>query len=146
MEKQTSLVKGLIGLMMVIFFIAVSCQNKPEQSVVTYTPQDLSGEELYISYCQICHGTDGNGPMTEVLTIPPPDLRKIAARRDGVFPKEELKKVIDGREGFLSHGTRDMPIWGAVFANSEDLNNEEQIAEKISLLIDYLETIQVADS
>lgn len=101
-----------------------------------------SGQELYVSYCMICHGETGNGSMAELLTVPPPDLTKISVRRGGQFPEEEIFQIIDGRQSLKGHGTRDMPIWGLTFKNSEKLKNEKQVEKDIQRLVDYLKTIQ----
>ena len=44
--------------------------------------------------------------------VPVPDLTRIAARHGGKFPDNWVYRVIDGRESLLSHGPRDMPVWG----------------------------------
>jgi mono/diheme cytochrome c family protein len=37
-----------------------------------------SGQQLFQDHCATCHGTDGtgNGPMAQVLKIPPADLHE----------------------------------------------------------------------
>ena len=123
-----------------------SCQNQSEDTTAEATPmvkKVASGEELYISYCQICHGEKGDGVMTDVLTVAPSDLTTIAARRNGGFPRDDIRDIIDGRKDIKGHGTRDMPIWGATFMKSEDLASEEEVDATITRLIDYLEGIQV---
>lgn len=121
-----------------LFLILFSCQgNKNLEGHAL-----ASGEELYVSYCMICHGEAGNGSMAELLTVEPPDLTKIAARRGGEFPEEEIFQIIDGRQTLKGHGTRDMPIWGLTFKNSEKLKNEKQVEKNIQKIVDYLKTIQ----
>ena len=72
-----------------------------------------AGRELYRTYCWQCHGPDayGNGPMAEILAIPTPDLTRLSAWNDGVFPLEEVARQIDGRDELLAHGG-EMPIFG----------------------------------
>lgn len=120
-----------------LFGVMFSCQQKNLEGHAL-----ASGEELYVSYCMICHGEQGNGSMAELLTVQPPDLTKISARRNGEFPEEELYKIIDGRQMMQGHGTRDMPIWGLTFKNSEKLKNEKQVKENIERIVEYLKTIQ----
>jgi hypothetical protein len=52
--------------------------------------------------------------------------------------------VIDGRRAVAAHGTRDMPVWGAVF--EEESRGEPYPAYqgllKSRFLVDYLRTIQ----
>ncbi|MDJ0788031.1 MAG: cytochrome c [Myxococcota bacterium] len=75
---------------------------------------DYEGEGDYVRYCASCHGMDGSGdgPAAPALKAPPPDLRKIAARRDGVFPHASIIRMIDGRDPVIGHGSREMPVWG----------------------------------
>lgn len=121
-----------------LFLVVFSCQGNKNLEGHTLA----SGEELYVSYCMICHGEQGNGSMAELLTVEPPDLTKIAARRGGEFPEEEIFQIIDGRQTLKGHGTREMPIWGLTFKNSEKLKNEKQVEKNIQNIVDYLKTIQ----
>ena len=100
------------------------------------------GKELYMSYCQICHGENGDGAMAELLKIQPPDLTLIAARRDGAFPAEEIRKIIDGTDPVEGHGSGDMPIWGVTFKVSENLGSDEEVKKEISNIVIYLQSIQ----
>ena len=123
-----------------------TAQDEPAEA----TSQDevspiAQGEELYISYCAICHGEDGkgNGSMASMLTIPPTDLTMIAARRGGEYPSEAMYEIIDGQTEVAGHGTDEMPIWGETFQESERLGSEEEVEQRINSLVAYLETIQV---
>jgi len=49
--------------------------------------------------------------MAEMLAISTPDLTKLAARNNGVFPIEVVARQIDGRNALLAHGG-EMPIFG----------------------------------
>ncbi len=115
--------------------------------------QDLSvqdGNDLYRTYCWQCHGFEatGDGPMAEMLAIRTPDLTKLAARNDGVFPTELVARQVDGRSPVLAHGG-EMPIFGPA------LDSDKQIALSLpsgqpmmtgvplASLIAFLQTIQV---
>jgi mono/diheme cytochrome c family protein len=76
-----------------------------------------SGEALYNRYCASCHGADakGDGPVAASLRIPPPDLTMLAQRAGGRFDEAAVMGAIDGRRIIAGHGTREMPVWGAVF-------------------------------
>ena len=67
--------------------------------------------------CAVCHGLDGqgNGPLTVLLKVRPPDLTDLAARNGGKFPFDYVMRIIDGRVTVGPHGTRDMPVWGDRF-------------------------------
>jgi len=71
------------------------------------------GKDLYMSRCGGCHGMEatGDGPMAGLITIPVPDLTTLAVRNDGLFPRAEVVRSIDGRVNLLGHGGP-MPVFG----------------------------------
>jgi mono/diheme cytochrome c family protein len=73
------------------------------------------GAELFRAHCAACHGiaAEGDGPMTEVLAVAPPDLTALAAAEAGAFPMERVVRSIDGRTMILSHGGA-MPLFGTI--------------------------------
>ncbi len=107
------------------------------------------GQDLFLSYCSACHGPagQGDGPMAEVLTVAPPDLRQIAARNGGVFPVLGVAAQIDGRDPLLAHGG-EMPIFGRWFATEGEVALAEPsgqpvlMANSIADLVSYLMEIQ----
>jgi len=105
-----------------------------------------AGRADFLQYCSSCHGFDarGNGPVTPALRVPPPDLTRIAARRGGQFPLAELARLVDGREPIEAHGSREMPVWGASFAEplAGDPLRERIVRGQIQMLLVYLESIQ----
>jgi hypothetical protein len=112
--------------------------------------QDSTGEHDFRLYCSDCHGEDGrgDGPKTFGLSGPAPGLTGLASRNGGVFPRERLQAVIDGREIVKNHGSREMPVWGLWFKMEaeEDLGgaegDESTVQRRITALIDFLETLQ----
>jgi hypothetical protein len=76
-----------------------------------------AGAALYADHCAVCHGAGlrGDGPMADILLIPPPDLTRIAERYGGVFPRAGIARRIDGRDLIPSHGG-DMPMFAAMFS------------------------------
>ncbi|MDG4647597.1 cytochrome c [Roseibacterium sp. SDUM158017] len=104
------------------------------------------GERLFAEHCAVCHGLGlrGDGPMAEILLIPPPDLTRIAERHDG-FPRVGIARTIDGRAPMVSHGS-DMPIYGYVFREmSRVLHDGSQTvvtAPEVVDLVAYLESVQ----
>jgi hypothetical protein len=107
------------------------------------------GDHLYVANCSSCHGIfgEGDGPVSTVLSITMQDLRYLAARNGGAFPRELTAKIIDGRELRVAHGRREMPVWGEEFLLMEgfDAAAEERVSAKISALVDHLETIQLSE-
>ena len=79
--------------------------------------EDMSGAELYKTFCSSCHGdrARGNGPVARTLKVRVPDLTRIAARNGGTFPTEQVRLMIEGRNVPSVHGSRDMPVWGWQF-------------------------------
>jgi mono/diheme cytochrome c family protein len=77
-----------------------------------------AGQALYTRYCAGCHGASlkGDGPVAAGLVKKPGDLTTIAGRNNGAFPFDKVAATIDGRQSKGSHETKDMPIWGEVFA------------------------------
>ena len=107
---------------------------------------EASGRNTYLRYCASCHGSEGrgDGPLAAELAKPPSDLTQIARRAGGRYDERYVMSVIDGRRRVAAHGTRDMPVWGAVF--EEEGRDEPYPAYqgllKSRFLVYYLATIQ----
>ena len=102
------------------------------------------GSSLYRTYCASCHGTTarGDGPLADAMRRRPPNLTEILTRNKGVFPKEKVYRIIDGRERVPGHGGPDMPVWGDAFLRSGENPSEETVRARIQKIVDYLESIQ----
>lgn len=111
-----------------------------------YAQDAARGAFLFDQHCAVCHGLGlrGDGPMAEVLVVPPPDLTRIAERYGG-FPRVGMAWKIDGRDPLVSHGS-DMPLFGFVFGEmSEVLRDANQTiltAPEVVDLVAYLERVQ----
>jgi hypothetical protein len=107
-----------------------------------------SGAELYQRFCASCLGESGqgNGPVANMMATPVPDLTRIADRNNGQFPEDQLREVIDGRMLVLSHGPRQMPVWGFEFwwEAGADRPAESEARATINRLIEFLRSIQTA--
>lgn len=79
-----------------------------------------AGARSYAAFCAGCHGAGGkgDGPVAELLTLPPPDLTRLAAGNGGRFPVAEVVFRIDGRAPLTAHGSP-MPPFGGMFAGEE---------------------------
>jgi mono/diheme cytochrome c family protein len=77
------------------------------------------GQELYRRHCASCHGVDARGgtALAKLMSIPTPDLTRIAVRREGWFPEVTVREIVDGR--YAAHGERTMPVWGSVLTEEE---------------------------
>lgn len=109
-----------------------------------------SAEADFRFSCAGCHGEDGRGGGSKAfgLSAAPPDLTTLNARNGGVFPRERLRRVIDGREDIKVHVDREMPVWGQIFSldAEEGLDDVEgdstTVRKRIDRLIDFIETLQ----
>ena len=110
-----------------------------------------AGEESFARLCASCHGENGRGEGAAAsgLTPPPADLTILRDENGGVFPRDQIIAVIDGRDWLDAHGGRAMPIWGDVFSDAaggslegEFGDTEEVVIEWIEDLVDYIETLQ----
>ena len=116
------------GLAIVTAFVVIAgvpgCKSVPNHD----------GRQLFLVHCANCHGVygAGDGPLSQDLTVVLQDLRRIRGE-DGKFPREAVRRVIDGRGG---HSAPDMPNWGEVFEHDTDA--------KIEALVAWIHTLQVA--
>jgi len=107
-------------------------------------PASASGEALYRRYCASCHGAQGrgDGPLAETLKRRPTDLTQLA--KQGGLDEPKLLALIDGRRLVKEHGSREMPVWGAVF--DEELKTEPYREYtgllQSRVLADYIKSIQ----
>ena len=106
-----------------------------------------NGAQLYQRFCAACHGVRGfgDGPVAADLKVMVPDVTRIARRHGGVYPAEDVRRIIDGRSVHVAHGTRDMPVWGYEFrlAGTTDASGGKSADELVQRLVDYLRSIQV---
>ena len=107
---------------------------------------EYSGETTFQRFCASCHGESGqgDGPVAAGIPILVPDLTLIRKRRGDDFPEETLRKIIDGRDIVVFHGTRYMPVWGYEFWIAEGGGDfsEVRVSGMLNGLLDYLESIQ----
>ena len=109
-----------------------------DQLPANYVP---SGGQIYKQYCAACHGVDakGHGPVGRALRKPAPDLTTLAKRHGGKFPYPYVTGILTFSPGVPSHGSGDMPTWGALF---EYYYNKSSAQQRIQNLCDYLAYLQ----
>jgi mono/diheme cytochrome c family protein len=103
----------------------------------------VKGPDLFRAHCAACHGADGKGggPVSPLLKAKPADLTILSKNSGGRFPAERVRKVISGDDpSLLSHGSREMPIWGPIFHQVEEDRDFGNV--RMQNLIKYLESIQ----
>jgi nucleotide-binding universal stress UspA family protein len=114
--------------------------------VVEKDPQQrTSGSEVFRTYCSMCHGSTarGDGPLASSLKRKPANLAEIAMRNGGVFPSDLVFRTIDGRQKVQGHGGPDMPLWGDAFKKSQEGGSESAVKDRISDLVEYIESLQI---
>lgn len=106
----------------------------------------MSGKDLYLRFCASCHGDTGrgDGPVAASFTVEVPDLTLIARRAKGVYPRDRIARIIDGRHIIGAHGARTMPVWGEDFSRLAlgDPNAERSTRVIIDRLADYVWLLQ----
>ena len=107
------------------------------------TPRAELGKNLYEQYCASCHGTVADaGSAPSARAAGATDLTRLGL--GGPLSREEFATFIDGRSEVPSHGTREMPVWGArLYEDYPQTAGTETVREgTVALILDYLETIQ----
>ena len=90
-------IKNVIVLVTALFVFActVAAQENtqaPPAKVIQHVPvksvSPASGKDMYMSYCAVCHGTDGQGggPAASALKVPPTDLTLLSKTNGGKYP------------------------------------------------------------
>ncbi len=87
-------------------------------------PPAYEGRRLYVSYCQLCHGTGGkgDGALAKAMKISPADLTTtVRSRSDSILTKiitGEGKPTISGRDrhNLINEA---MPEWKNIFDKSQ---------------------------
>jgi mono/diheme cytochrome c family protein len=107
-----------------------------------YTPAS-SGKAMYVAYCASCHGKDGkgDGPAASALKSVPSDLTRLAAKNKGKFPENRVSETIKGDFDTPSHGSKDMPVWGPIFA-SMGTTSDGVMQLRIRNLTKYIASLQ----
>jgi mono/diheme cytochrome c family protein len=138
---QLALVLAFVGAALP----AVSAQTKTPQDAQAQLPtliRSLDGSDLFRVYCATCHGADarGDGPLAPALKTRVPDLTLLSVKNHGQFPAARIHEVISGGVVLLSHGSREMPIWGPIFHQVERDMDWGDV--RVTNLVKYLQSIQ----
>ena len=139
-------VSGAAMLMAVLFLGATLAMAQEPSSNIKKSPvkrtSAASGEEMFNTYCAVCHGKDakGEGPASSELKIPPANLTLLAKNHDGKFPQDYVAQIIQsGPRDAKAHGSKDMPVWGSVF---KSLGDDASVKQRIYNLSKYIESLQ----
>src|SRR4030095_515629 len=132
---------------LLIAFGMVAGAQEQTQKVVKHVPikptSAASGEEMYKTYCAVCHGTDGHGqgPAAEALKVPPSNLTLLSKNNKGSYPSLRVSSIIRCEHAVPSHGSKDMPVWGALFWRMSQ-GHEAEVQQRIANLNKYVEGMQ----
>ncbi len=113
-----------------------------------------AGRGEFESSCAVCHGVNGKGDGAFWAILQQPtratDLTTLSKRNGGVFPLNRVYETIEGAN-IPSHGSRDMPIWGATYrvhaaqyesAFEVPYDPEAYVRNRILTLIEYISRLQ----
>ena len=130
-----------------VLALVAGAQDQPKK-VIKHVPvkptSAASGQEMYVTYCAVCHGKDakGKGPAAEALKVPPPDLTTLSKSNGGKYPALKVSSVIRGEADLPSHGSKDMPVWGNLFWQMSG-GHDAEVQQRIANLNTYVESWQV---
>ncbi len=118
-HKVRTTMKNIIHVVSLLTLFAASTPD-----VLAGIPAAYEGRRLYVSYCQLCHGTagKGDGSLAKAMKIKPADLTTtVRSRSDTILTKiitGEGRQTITGRDrhNLLSEA---MPEWKDVFSESQ---------------------------
>lgn len=126
---------------------AVLVMAQGQTPVVKHVPikptNAASGQDMFKSYCAVCHGESakGNGPASSALKVPPTDLTALAQKNGGKYPALHVSSVVRGEADLPAHGTKDMPVWGPLFMRLSQ-GHEAEVQQRIANLNQYIESVQ----
>jgi len=140
---------GWICAVLILFSYGAVAQDQAadQGKVVKHTTvkptNPTSGKEMYTAYCAVCHGESGkgNGPAASALKVAPTDLTLLSKNNGGKFPSMKVSTAIRGDSAIAAHGTKDMPVWGALFWGMSQ-GHEGEVQQRIANLTKYIESLQ----
>src|SRR5947209_9526529 len=124
MAKHGVLIFVFAMLVLTSFSVA---QQKEIKRVPVKPTSAASGQEMFDTYCAVCHNKDGkgNGPAASALKTPPTDLTTLAQKNGGKYPSSHVSSAIQGDSTIAAHGSKEMPIWGNLFWHISQGHNAE---------------------
>src|SRR5665213_1875083 len=144
-QRWRTSMRKLILLTAIVFFTAANGADAAPRPAQDQFPPDYvpSGQQMFKQCCAACHGISGkgHGPARAALKIPAADLTTLAKRHGGDFPYDYVVNVLRFGPGVASHGSSDMPTWGAIFQYMDNYNRAS-VEKRIKNLTDYLATLQ----
>lgn len=136
------MVTRILAAFAAVAIAAGAAQAQTLKKVVPVKPTSVvDGQQMFDSYCAVCHGKDGKGggPAAKSLTKAPADLTQLSAKNGGTFPEIPVRRFIEGADEVPAHGSREMPMWGEVFSAH---NNSGTAPLRVQALAKYLKSLQ----
>jgi mono/diheme cytochrome c family protein len=102
-----------------------------------------SGQQMFTTYCAVCHGATGtgNGPAAKGLKTPPADLTVLKQKNGGTFPANKVDSALKFGVANPAHGSPEMPIWGDLMQSLHP-DDTDQVRIRIYNLTEFLRQIQ----
>jgi mono/diheme cytochrome c family protein len=143
MSKFLQFALALASILVLTSALAMAQESNPKikKAPIPMTSPS-SGEEMFNTYCAVCHGKGGkgDGPASSEFKIPPANLTLLAKNHDGKYPESYVAQVIqNGPRDAKAHGSKDMPVWGQLFSA---LQSGSTVKLRIFNLNKYIETLQ----
>jgi mono/diheme cytochrome c family protein len=149
---STMSIKNIIVVVtsLFVFTCTVAAQENtqaPPAKVIQHVPvkavSPASGKEMYMSYCAVCHGTDGKGggPAASALKVPATDLTLLSKTNGGKYPALKVTSTIRGETTLPAHGSKEMPVWGTLFWSMSS-GHQSEVQQRVVNLTRYIETMQ----
>ena len=134
---------GAVLLLSAAFAVAQQAGTTQIKHVPVKATNAASGQEMYASYCAVCHGANatGNGPAQSALKIPATDLTTLAQKNGGKYPAMHVSSVLRGDAELAAHGSKDMPVWGPLFRNMSQ-GHDAEVQQRIANINSYIDSLQ----
>jgi len=134
---------GAVLLLSAAFAVAQQAGTTQIKHVPVKATSAASSQEMYASYCAVCHGANatGNGPAQSALKIPATDLTTLAQKNGGKYPAMHVSSVLRGDAELAAHGSKDMPVWGPLFRNMSQ-GHDAEVQQRIANINSYIESLQ----
>lgn len=92
-----------------------------------------------MKYCASCHGKGGkgDGPVASQIKSPPSDLTTLTKRYEGKYPSGYVSAVLNFGKNFASHGSLEMPVWGAQFRTLDpkrDPTGQQHVTDLVAFI------------
>ena len=133
----------MLAAVLAICTMFANAQQKEIKHVPVQPTSASSGQEMYTTYCAVCHGKDGKGggPAAEALKTPPTDLTTLAQKNGGKYPADHVAAAIQGDVQLPAHGSKEMPVWGNLFWHMSQ-GHSADVQLRVSNLTKYIGSLQ----